>query len=153
MNYADFLELPGNKNSLASENTLRLWHHLYLWVLRHEYADTADSPEFINYVVEFRKLSVATIGKHLRSMSTAGLLKQHTLRRRLSGEAKEELLNPITNMFFGGSTLPSSFSRYCLPGKPCSKEFKSAQRSLQRIEERMQELRSKSAASQETPDN
>lgn len=146
MTYAEFLDLVNCQNVNAAESTIRLWHHVYLWVVQHEYADTADSPEFVKYVREFRSLSVPTIGKHLRSMSNAGLLARHTLRRRLSHEAKDELLNPITNMFFGGSTLPSSFARYCLPGKFCSREFKSASRSLQRIEERMQEFRDKNAA-------
>lgn len=146
MTYAEFLDLTKRQELSATESTMRLWHHIYSWVIQIEYVDTADTPEFVDYVREFRALSVPTIGKHLRSMSDAGLLARHTLRRRLPTEVKDELLNSITNMFFGGSILPSSFARYCLPGKPCPREFKSAVRSLQRIEERMQELRGKSAA-------
>ena len=143
MTYIQFLELVGHKEIAVAEATLRLWHHVYLWVLEHEYADTADSPEFVKYIRNFRLIGEPTIGRHLRSMSSAGILKRHTLRRKLSTEAKEELLNPIINTFYGGINLPSTFARYCLPGKPCSREFKSATRSLQRIEDRMQALRGK----------
>lgn len=146
MTYAEFLELATRANAEPAESTLRLWHHIYMWISEHGYADTADSPEFVKYVQSFRRLGVPTIGKHLRSMSDAGLLSRYFLRRRLSAEAREELLNPVTNMFFGGGNLPSSFARYSLPGQPCSREFRSAVRSLERIETRISELRSKSAS-------
>lgn len=145
MTYTEFLKLVEHMNIEATEGTLLLWHHIYAWIAEHGYADTADSPEFVKYVQSFRHIGARTIGRHLRSMSEADLLSRHILRRRLSQEAKEELLNPVVNIFFGGRSLPSSFARYSLAGKPCSREFKSALRSLESIENRMNELLRKSS--------
>lgn len=145
MNYAEFLELECLRGLSTTEATLRLWHHMYSWVVEKKYADTADSPEFVEYVCQLRNLSVQTINTHLRRMAEAGLLSRHVLRRKLPPNARDELLNPITNMFFGGKALPSTFARYCINGAECSLEFKSAARSLESVERRMNELREEKA--------
>ena len=143
MTYNEFLKIPELAKVEVRESTLQLWHQIYIWVLANGYADTADSPEFVKHIQSFRKIEVKTIGRHLRIMSEIGLLAQHSLRRKLSQEAKEELLNPLVGLFFGGSSLPSAFTRYALPGRPCPREFKAAQRSLEKIETRMNEFRTK----------
>mgnify|MGYP005815166893 CR=1 FL=1 len=140
MSYATFLKLVEDRNKKASESTLRLWYHIYMWVSERGYADTADSPEFVEHVQLFRRIGIATIGRHLRSMSEGGLLSRHNLRRQLSIEVKQDLLNPL-NIFFGGSSsLPSSFARYTLVGQPCPLEFKSASRTVKKIEKLMSGL-------------
>ncbi len=141
MNYQEFVKLLENSGANATESTIRLWHQIYSWVLNNGYADTADSPDFVKYIQNFRKIGIPTIGKHLRLMSEAKLLSKHTMRRKLPQELKDDLLNPILNTFMGGINLPSSFVRYSLYGKPCSKEFKSAERSINNIEQRFKEIR------------
>ena len=140
MTYIEFLKIVEPTDAKVAENTLILWYRIYIWVVEHGYADTADSPEFVKYIQSFRQIGVQTIGKHLKNMADLGLLSRHTLRRRLSKDAKEELLNPIVNMFFGGKNLPSSFVRYSLAGEPCSRDFKSAQRYIENIEKRAGEI-------------
>ena len=142
MNYSEFLQQHSKSSQNVSEPTLRLWHHIYEWVLKSEYADTADSPDFVKYVQSFRNVSVQTISSHLRKMSQSGLLSRHVLRRKLPAELKEEFFNPVINMFFGGDDLPSTFVRYCKPGLPCPREFKSAERVLSKIENKSSEFRS-----------
>ena len=143
MTYNEFLKLSELVKVEVRESTLQLWHQIYIWVLNNGYADTADSPEFVSHIQSFRRIEIKTIGRHLRLMSEIGLLTQHSLRRKLSQEAKDELLNPLLGMFFGGSSLPSAFTRYVLPGTPCPSEFKAAQRSLENIETRINEFRTK----------
>lgn len=113
-----------------SEATLRLWHHIFYYVLRNDYADTADSPEFVKYVQDFRAISVSTINSHLRKMSEAKLLKACHMRRKLDQGTKELILNPMA--FWAYTDLPTGFKRYCLPDSPCSGEFKSAERARER---------------------
>lgn len=145
MNYADFLQKiadTGNK----SEKTLRLWHHIYVWISEKGYADTADSPEFIDYVTGFRKIGVSSIGKHLKCMSDAGIISRHTLRRRLPKDIREDLLNPVVTLFLGGNNLPSTFVRYSLPGQSCPRDFKSIERSITSINNRISEVFNKNNA-------
>lgn len=141
MDYPTFLKHVANSGGTASEATLRLWHHIYKWVLLHEYADTADTPEFVKYVQEFRNLSVPTINSHLKKMSSAGLLARHTLRRKLPKELREGFFNPVINMFFGGDDLPSTFVRYCKPSAVCSCEFKSAERAMAKMQQKVADLK------------
>lgn len=132
MTYLEFLALPAVKKVHPVEATQRIWHHIYVWVLEHGYADTADSPDFVHYVKAFRGVNIETIASHLARMANADLLKRHVLKRKLSADAKEELLNPVTTMFTG-SSLPTMLIRYTLPGVSCPLEFKSAERQATRI--------------------
>ena len=144
MEYSKFLELDALKTIDASESTLKFWYRIYAWVVAHEYADTADSPEFVDHIREVRDVSTATISRHLRRMSDCGLLDRHEMRRRLSKDDKETFLNPFITMFMlGNTTIPSSFARYCLAGKPCSRVFNSPQRASDQIDKRGRELREK----------
>lgn len=140
MNYVEFLKLVDGNNAKASEQTLHYWHTIYIWVLDYGYADTADTPEFVQYMNAFRNTSLATLNTHLRRMSEAGLLKCYVLKRKLSSEAREEFFNPVLNMFVANKALPSSFNRYCLPNQQCSREFKSASRFSEEIERRLREF-------------
>jgi len=131
-NYLDFVALPSLQGVSVKEPTLKMWHHIFMWVEKYGYADTADSPEFVGYVQGWRKVSPATIGSHLAKMAAAGLLKRHVLRRKLSSEAKDELLNPILGMF-AGTSLPTTLVRYTLPNVACPLEFKVAVRKAEKI--------------------
>lgn len=131
--YLDFIALPSIQSVSVKEPTLKMWHHIFMWVEKHGYADTADSPEFIGYVQGWRKVSPATIGSHLAKMAAAGLLKRHVLRRKLSSEAKEDLLNPILGMF-AGTSLPTTLVRYTLPNVVCPLELKAAVRKAEKID-------------------
>ena len=132
MTYLEFLALPAVQKANSVEATQRMWYHIYVWVQEHGYADTADSPDFVQYVKTFRSVNVETIASHLARMANADLLKRNVLKRKLSAEAKEELLNPIATMFTG-SSLPTMLIRYTLPGVSCPLEFKSAERQATRI--------------------
>lgn len=66
-------------------------------------------------------------------MAAAGLLKRHVLRRKLSSEAKEDLLNPILGMF-AGTSLPTTLVRYTLPNVVCPLELKAAVRKAEKID-------------------
>lgn len=125
MTYLDFLALPAVQKAHPVEATQRMWHHIYVWVQEHGYADTADSPAFVQYVKAFRSVNIETIASHLSRMANADLLKRHVLKRKLTTEAKEALLNPIATMFTG-SNMPTMLIRYTLPGVPCPLDFKSA---------------------------
>lgn len=131
--YVEFLVLPETQSANVQEATLKMWHRIYSWIEVHGYADTADSPDFVHYVQEWRKVGVTTIGVHLGRMAALGLLKRHMLKRKLSTQAREELLNPVLGMF-SGANLPTTLSRYTLPGKACPLEFKAAARKAARIE-------------------
>lgn len=130
--YLEFLALPSAQNANVKEPTLKMWHHIYCWVEKHGYADTADSPNFVNYVQEMRKVSPSTIGTYLSNMAKAGLLKRNTLKRKLSNEAREELLSPVLGMF-AGTSLPTTLVRYTLPDAECSLEFKAVARKAEVI--------------------
>ena len=132
-NYLDFIALPSIQGVSVKEPTLKMWHHIFMWVEKYGYADTADSPEFIGYVQGWRKVSPATIGSHLAKMAGAGLLKRHVLRRKLPAEAKDELLNPILGMF-AGTSLPTMLVRYTLPNVACPLELKAAVRKAEKID-------------------
>ena len=134
MNKLEFIRMLDAGTEEVSDQTADLWYHILGWVQTHRYADTADTPEFIQHVQAFRHLEPATIGRHLSRMAKAGFLRAHTVRRRLSQETREEVASSLTAMLFGGeaSTLPSSFKRYTLPGMPCPLEFKTADALLAR---------------------
>ena len=136
--YPDFLTLT--KLAKASESTLRLWHHMYLWVEEKGYADTADTPEFLKYVCSFRSLKVGAINAHLRRMSKSGLLSRHVLRRKLPSELKEELYNPFLSLMTGSELPPTSFVRYCLPRQKCSVELKAIERNEVKAKARINEI-------------
>lgn len=140
MEYHDFLkEIPEGLG--ATEKTLRLWFVIYQWIIEHGYADSADSPAFIQHINAFRKCSTQTVATHLRRMSDAKLIKRNVLRRKLSGEAKEEL--SIGSLLFapGAESIPTTFVRYCLPGQQCPTEFKSFDAAVSAIDGRMNAIR------------
>ena len=140
MEYADFLKLIPEGLGVT-EKTLRLWFVIYQWVVENNYADSADSPAFIQHVNAFRKCSVQTVATHLRRMSDAKLIKRNVLRRKLSGEAKEELSIGALLFAPGVESIPTTFVRYCLPGQQCPTEFKSFDAAATAIDSRMNELR------------
>ena len=140
MEYHDFLkEIPEGLG--ATEKTLRLWFVIYQWIIEHGYADSADSPAFIQHINAFRKCSTQTVATHLRRMSDAKLIKRNVLRRKLSGEAKEEL--SIGSLLFapGAESIPTTFVRYCLPGQQCPTEFKSYEAAVSALDGRMNAIR------------
>ncbi len=140
MEYRDFLkEIPEGLG--ATEKTLRLWFVIYQWILEHGYADSADSPAFLQHINAFRQCSTQTVATHLRRMSDAKLIKRNVLRRKLSGEAKEEL--SIGSLLFapGAESIPTTFVRYCLPGQQCPTEFKSFDAAVSAIDGRMNAIR------------
>lgn len=140
MEYVDFLEkLPDGLG--VTEKTLRLWFVIYQWIVENNYADSADSPAFIQHINAFRKCSVQTVATHLRRMSDAKLIKRNVLRRKLSGEAKEELsIGPL--LFSRGvESIPTTFVRYCLPGQQCPTDFKSLDVAVATIDSRIHEFR------------
>ncbi len=130
--YLEFIALPSVQSESVKEPTLKMWHHIYIWVEKHGYADTADTPDFVRHVQEWRKVSLSTISAHLANMAKAGLLKRHILKRKLSSEAREELLNPVLGMF-SGTSLPTTLVRYTLPDADCPLEFKAAARKAEVI--------------------
>lgn len=140
MEYADFLKLIPEGLGVT-EKTLRLWFVIYQWIVENNYADSADSPAFIQHVNAFRKCSVQTVATHLRRMSDAKLIKRNVLRRKLSGEAKEELSIGALLFAPGVESIPTTFVRYCLPGQQCPTEFKSFDAAATAIDSRMNELR------------
>ncbi len=139
MEYADFLKLIPEGLGVT-EKTLRLWFVIYQWIVENNYADSADSPAFIQHVNAFRKCSVQTVATHLRRMSDAKLIKRNVLRRKLSGEAKEELSIGALLFAPGVESIPTTFVRYCLPGQQCPTEFKSFDAAATAIDSRMNEL-------------
>lgn len=140
MEYADFLKLIPEGLGVT-EKTLRLWFVIYQWIVENNYADSADSPAFIQHVNAFRKCSVQTVATHMRRMSDAKLIKRNVLRRKLSGEAKEELSIGALLFAPGVESIPTTFVRYCLPGQQCPTEFKSFDAAATAIDSRMNELR------------
>ena len=140
MEYADFLILMPEGLGVT-EKTLRLWFVIYQWIVENNYADSADSPAFIQHINAFRKCSVQTVATHLRRMSDAKLIKRNVLRRKLSGEAKEELSIGALLFAPGVESIPTTFVRYCLPGQQCPTEFKSFDAAATAIDSRMNELR------------
>ena len=140
MAYADFLKLIPEGLGVT-EKTLRLWFVIYQWIVENNYADSADSPAFIQHINAFRKCSVQTVATHLRRMSDAKLIKRNVLRRKLSGEAKEELSIGALLFAPGVESIPTTFVRYCLPGQQCPTEFKSFDAAATAIDSRMNELR------------
>ena len=140
MEYADFLKLIPEGLGVT-EKTLRLWFVIYQWIVENNYADSADSPAFIQHINAFRKCSVQTVATHLRRMSDAKLIKRNVLRRKLSGEAKEELSIGALLFAPGVESIPTTFVRYCLPGQQCPTEFKSFDAAATAIDSRMNELR------------
>lgn len=82
MEYADFLKIIPEGLGVT-EKTLRLWFVIYNWIVENGYADSADSPLFLQHVNAFRKSSVQTVATHLRRMSDAKLIKRNVLRRKL----------------------------------------------------------------------
>lgn len=140
MEYVDFLEkIPGGHG--LTENTLRLWFVMYQWVLLHGYADSADSPAFLEHVNKFRKSSTGTIATHLRQMANAGLLKRTALRRKLSQETKETLSVGALLFAPGAESTPTSFVRYTLPGHSCPTEFNSLNTAISAVEKRIKDAR------------
>ena len=140
MEYADFLKLIPEGLGVT-EKTLRLWFVIYQWVVENNYADSADSPAFIQHVNAFRKCSVQTVATHLRRMSDARLIKRNVLRRKLSGEAKEELSIGALLFAPGVESIPTTFVRYCLPGQQCPTEFKSFDAAVSAIDGQMNAIR------------
>lgn len=140
MEYADFLKLTPEGLGVT-EKTLRLWFVIYQWIVENNYADSADSPAFIQHVNAFRKCSVQTLATHLRRMSDAKLIKRNVLRRKLSGEAKEELSIGALLFAPGVESIPTTFVRYCLPGQQCPTEFKSFDAAVSAIDGRMNAIR------------
>ena len=130
--YLNFLALKNVQSASVNEQTLKMWHHIYVWVEKHGYADTADSPEFVRYVQDWRNIKCSTIAAHLGKMAEAGLLTRHKLKRKLSNDVREELLNPVLGIF-SGTGLPTALVRYSLPGMDCSLEFKAAARKAEII--------------------
>ena len=134
MNKLEFIRALDAGSVGVSDSTADLWYHILSWVQAHEYADTADGPEFIKHVQSFRRVGVSTINRHLGRMAEAGFLKAHSLRRQLSAGAKEEMSTSLHGILFGGgvSALPTVFKRYTLPGATCPRIFKT----FDRVQER-----------------
>ena len=134
MNKLEFIRKLDARSPNVNDSTAALWFHLLSWVVSLGYADTADSPDFLKHVQEFRQISVQTIGKHLGRMADAGFLQAHRVRRKLPTEVKADLNASLTSLIFGGgaSSMPTSFKRYTLPGVSCPMVF----RSFDRAEER-----------------
>lgn len=143
MNKLEFIRALDAGSIEVGDKTADLWFHILSWVRAKGYADTADTPEFVSHVQAFRQIGVPTVARHLSRMAEAGFLQAHTLRRRLSPEAKDVLNTSLHGMVFGGgsSSLPSSFVRYTLPGAACPREFKTADALAQRNRECDDELR------------
>lgn len=138
MNKLEFVQRLDAGPLRVSDATADLWYHLLSWVDTHGYADTADSPDFVKYVQDFRTVGVPTINKHLSRMAAAKFLQGHRLARRLSPESREDMSSPVHNIIFGTglASLPTSFKRYTLPGAPCPKVF----RALERVEAHEQKV-------------
>lgn len=143
MNKLEFVKALDAGSEVVSDKTADLWFHILEWVQQRGYADTADTPEFVKHVQAFRRIGVATIGKHLGRMADAGFLSAHNLRRELPKTVKEEVATSVSAMVFGGgtSTLPTSFKRYTLPKVPCPLMLKSATALLERNRRFDEELR------------
>lgn len=134
MDYLAFVKLPQIEFATQKEDTLRLWHHIYTWIIQHGYADVSDTPDFVKHVQLFRKIEASTISRHLLEMSRINLIVRRVLRRKLPEVIRTELNSSIHGMLFGGdmSSLPTSIVRYALPGQKCSIEFKAAKVLLKR---------------------
>lgn len=130
MNKLEFVRRLDSGSVHVSDATADLWYHLLAWVQVKGYADTADSPDFVKYVQDFRAVSVATINKHLSRMVRAKFLQGHRVARRLSAESREDMSSPVHSLIFGSglTTLPTSFKRYTLPGVKCPLVFRSLER-------------------------
>lgn len=130
VNKLEFVRRLDSGSERVSDATADLWYHLLSWVVKKGYADTADSPDFVSYVQEFRAVGVATINKHLSRMAEAKFLQRHRVARRLPPEIREDMSSPIHTLIFGSdlASLPTSFTRYTLPGVPCPTVFRSLER-------------------------
>lgn len=141
MNYLAFFKLVEEvKAEGVTEKTLQLWYVIYQWVVENGYADTADTPEFVSHVQSHRAISTKTINMHLARMAQYGLLKSYTLKRNLPKELRDELWHPFALFFSATSTLPTTFKRYSIPGKPCSGEFKALTRLIEKSESLIKRL-------------
>ena len=67
--FLEFIALQSVQSESVKESTLKMWHHIYIWVEKHGYADTADTPDFVRHVQEWRKVSLSTISAHLANMA------------------------------------------------------------------------------------
>ena len=143
MNKLEFIRALDAGSTRVSDKTADLWFHILAWVQKQGYADTADTPEFIDYVRAFRRIEVATIGRHLSRMAEAGFLDEHSLKRGLSSEAKEVINTSLHGLLFGGgaSALATTMKRYTLPGAPCPRVFKAGDALLERNRLRDDEMR------------
>jgi hypothetical protein len=65
---------PLSQHAKLRQQTVEAWHHMYSYVEKHGYADTADDEEFVSYVHERKSLNPASIAAHLRKMADQGLI-------------------------------------------------------------------------------
>jgi hypothetical protein len=52
-------------DSGVTEETIKLWFQIYLWIVDKGYADIADTPEFVERIQAFRNITVPTISNCL----------------------------------------------------------------------------------------
>ncbi|WP_156516873.1 hypothetical protein [Delftia sp. GW456-R20] len=142
MNKLEFIRILDAGNENVSDKTADLWFHILQWVKKMGYADTADTPAFVEYVQDFRNVEIATIARHLARLADAGFLDGHFVRRKLPKMVREELESSISAMIFGHgpSTLPASFKRYTLPGASCPLELSAVQNMMNMNESRDREM-------------
>jgi hypothetical protein len=124
MELEDFLKIvPHDQQAKIRESTLRLWCHIYSYIEKQGFADTADDREFTDYVKVCKEISAPAIMAHLRRMANCGLLTGHPLA--ITGGRHEG----IFGAFFNAGPDATRMLRYTLPGKEVPLRLKTKERS------------------------
>src|SRR3974377_279538 len=107
MEHDDFLQrIPVAQQAKCRQGTVDLWFHMYSYIEKNGYADTADDEDFVRYVRQHKSLTTSSIAANLRKMADCGLIVGHRLRL-LPGNRNQFDIFPLM-----GDTLPSHFIRY-----------------------------------------
>ena len=117
MTLDDFIaRVPASTRSKVSERTLDVWHAIYSYVVEHGQVDRFDYAFEKSLATTLGKwFSGATLQRHLRGMSKAGLLQPHRVIVRYTEHGK--LWLPFGRRMFRDDALSAgAFVRYTLPG-------------------------------------
>lgn len=120
--FDDFLRLlRADQRDTISRRTLDVWHRIYVYIMEHGSADTADDDAFVQSITRDQAMTRGTLARHLRRMNAAGVIEGHILVRRA-----DALTNALCNPYSPNGGLPSRFIRYALPGHKPTLELRRA---------------------------
>jgi DNA-binding MarR family transcriptional regulator len=122
ISFEDFVSrLSADQRAAVSHRTLGVWHRIYIYIEQHGSADTVDDDAFVQSITRDQSMTRTTLARHLRRMSTAGVIEGHVLVRRA-----DHLTNSLCNPYSPNGGLPSRFVRYTLPGQKPTLELRRA---------------------------